>query len=80
LRRKPRRIIVEDKCVEKLTVPMIRETKDKYRYPWFPDQMEIHIPFRTKVPENVKEYAREKKVRIARIPVYRKHKRPVYET
>jgi hypothetical protein len=68
--KRAKRVIVEDKYVDELTIGMIRATEEKYHYPYFPNVLEMHIPFKTEVSEDVKEYAREKGVRIVRVPMY----------
>lgn len=60
--------MVEDKYIKELTVGTIDGILTKYRtYPFFPDMVEIHIGRHTKVPEEVREYAREKKIRVVRL-------------
>jgi hypothetical protein len=65
-----RGVIVEDKFVKELTIPMIRATEKKYHFPYFYDFLEMHVRDDTEISEDVKEYAREKRVRIVRIPMY----------
>jgi len=65
-----RGIIVEDKMgVKELTIGMIRATEEKYN-PDNPDFIEMHVSKYAEVSEDVKEYAREKGIRVVRIPMY----------
>jgi hypothetical protein len=62
-----KRIIYEAKDVDKLTRPMINRTKKKYQYPFFPKEIHIAIPSRTKVSNDVRDYAKKKNVKINRL-------------
>jgi len=65
------RKIADVKDVEKLTKGHIDSIVDKYRYPFFPKEgFDVAIPKRTEVPKDVREYAREKKVKILRLRGY----------
>ena len=62
-----KRIIHEAKYVDKLTKPMIDRTKGKYQYRFFPKEIHMAIPSRTKVSDDdVREHAKKKKVKIDR--------------
>jgi hypothetical protein len=62
-----RPIIYEDKDVKRLTKPMIDRTKRKYQYPFFPKEIHIAIPSRTKVSDDVRNHAKKKNVKIDRL-------------
>jgi hypothetical protein len=63
-------VIIEDKMgVRKLTVGMIRATEEKYGSEPV-DFIQMHVSKSAEISEDVKEYAREKGVRIVRIPMY----------
>lgn len=65
------RKVADAKDVKKLTKGHIDAVADKYRYPFFPKEgFDIAIPKRTEVPDPVREYAREKKVKIVRLRGY----------
>jgi hypothetical protein len=62
------RKIAEVKDVKRLTKGHIDSVVEKYRYPFFPKEgYDVDITKRTEVPEDVREYARRKKVKIVRL-------------
>jgi hypothetical protein len=68
MRRK--RIIAEVKDYSELRKGTIDSVKRKYTYPFFPDEQHVVIPKRTKVSQQVRDYARKKKVKIIRLRGY----------
>ena len=64
---KNKRIIAEVKDYDRLQKRTIDSVKRKYTYPFFPQEHHVVIPKRTKVSDDVRDYARTRKVRIVRL-------------
>jgi hypothetical protein len=67
MKRKARRIIVECKNVETLRPNHIAETIRKYKHPYYPDSYDMIIPRRTRVPDETREFCKERKAKIRRV-------------
>jgi hypothetical protein len=65
-----KKIIAEVKDYAELKKGTIDSVRRKYTYPFFPDERHIVIPRRTKVSQEVRDYARKKKVKIVRLRGY----------
>ena len=65
--RSNKRIIAEVKDYDRLEKRTIDSVKRKYTYPFFPREQHVVIPKRTKVSQDVRDYARKKKVKIVRL-------------
>lgn len=63
------RKLVEDKDVEVLTKRIVEGVWNKYRYPYRLGgyEIEIHIPLRTKVTDDARAFAEQKKIEIVRL-------------
>jgi hypothetical protein len=62
-----KKIIADAKDYDELKKGTIDSIRRKYTYPFFPDEHHVVIPKRTKVSREVRDYARQKKVKIVRL-------------
>lgn len=62
-----KRAIWDAKEVKDLRKGHIDSVKRKYTHPWYPDEYNVAIPKRTNVSQDVRDYARKKKVNIVRL-------------
>ena len=62
-----KKIASDAKDLRELTKGTIDSVKRKYTYPWFPQEHHVAIPRRTEVSQDVRDYARKKKVKIIRL-------------